>query len=109
MTPEPAVGVHYMTPLTAVGVHYMMPEPVVGVHYITPAVGIHYMTPAVGVHYMTPVITERRHQVSFRMAIGNKELMHAQVSAGGRGARVSACAGLINQLQSCLVKPSNAW
>ena len=29
--------------------------------------------------------------------------------ASGRGARVSVCAGLINQLQSCRFDPINAW
>ena len=31
------------------------------------------------------------------------------ISAGGRGARVSACAGLTNQLLSCWVDPRIAW
>ena len=36
-------------------------------------------------------------------------LLPPQMPAGGRGARVSACADLTNQLPSCWVGPRIAW
>ena len=37
------------------------------------------------------------------------EVAEVATSAGGRGASVSACAGLTNQLLSCWVDPCIAW
>ena len=39
----------------------------------------------------------------------NSSIYDSTVPAGGRGASVSACAGLTNQLLSCWVDPSIAW
>ena len=46
----------------------------------------------------------QKNQVPFTIPIENVEL-----AAGGRGASVSACADLTNQLQCCWVDPACAW
>ena len=45
----------------------------------------------------------------FFIIISNSSIYGSTVPAGGRGASVSGCAGLTNQLLSSWVDPSIAW